>query len=634
MPTTLSRQVYLEYLRTSLSDGIVAEAECRAFGEKLAREGQDPLRLQELHLDALAVLIRETDTARQAARLEQQAGLVLSHTLLAFADHLQKDWHAVLGDDPQARLDLILDAAELGTWSWNLFTRKLSADDRFHDMHGGQYRGQVLDRDDYLRRVHPGDVERVTKATFALLVDDAPFDVTYRVLLDGGEVRHIRTQSSLARDEKGIPLRMFGVCLDITESHRAQRELEELSRRDPLTGVLNRRGLKSSLEVEVDRRRKSGTEMQALFLDLDDFKKINDVYGHSIGDEVLKSVSRLIRETVRASDHVARIGGDEFLVILPNTNREEARPVADKIHKAVSGSVITEQFPHLRIGSSLGMVSAAREDEMVQDLLVRTERALHSAKRYGKGQVFHENNLFRGTEERARSFTEILEDLHDPTTYFAVKQPLVRVSDGAICGYEFLTRSTCAALNSPEDFLRFAMDAGIANTVDLHAFRTCSAASFSIDPAMDCHLNLLPSTLEGTRTEDLLGHLCLEREFSKYCVEISEKESVGDPRRLLDRVEGLREAGVRIALDDIGYGHSSLEALILLEPEVIKVDRALVNGIHSDRARRRAFESLLRVVGTWQGEVVAEGVESPRDLEVLRDLEVPFAQGFLFGQPE
>lgn len=634
MPSTLNRQVYLDYLRASLTGGVVAEKECRAFGERLAKEGQDALRLQELHLAAVAELVRDSPDAASAVRLEQQAGLVLSHTLLAFAEHLQKDWHAVLGEDPQARLDLILDAAALGTWSWNLHTRRLSADDRFHDMHGGQYRGQVIDRDDYLRRVHPADVESVTQATFALLVNDAPFDVLYRVLLDGGEERHIRTQASLARDEKGVPLRMFGVCLDITESHRAQRELEELSRRDPLTGVLNRRGLTSSLEVEVDRRRRSGTEMQALFLDLDDFKKINDVYGHSIGDEVLMSVSRILRETVRASDHVARIGGDEFLIILPNTNREEARPVAEKIHKAVSGSVITEQFPHLRIESSLGMVSAAREDEMVQDLLVRTERALHSAKRYGKGQVFHENNLFRGTEERARSFTEILEDLHDPSTYFAVKQKLVRVEDLAVCGYEFLTRSHCSALSSPEDFLRFAMDAGIANVVDLHAFATCSEASFSIDPALDCHLNLLPSTLEGTRPDDLLGHLCLERDLSNYCIEISEKESVGDPRRLLMNVEALREVGMRIALDDIGFGHSSLEALILLEPEVIKVDRALVSGIHADSAKRRAFESLLRVVGTWNGEVVAEGVESQAELDVLRELSVPYAQGFLFGQPE
>lgn len=607
---------------------------CRRFGAKMAHDGEDALRLQDLHLGALATLIHAEDDAQGALRLEQQAGVILTHTLLAFAEHLQKGWQEILGEDPHARLDLILDAAELGTWSWNLRTRALVADERFHGMHGECHRGQVLDRDDYLRRVHPADVELVTKATFALLVDDCPMDITYRVLDQENGNRHIRTQASLARGVDGIPMRMFGVCLDITETHRAQRELEDLSRRDPLTGMLNRRGLTSSLEMEVDRRRRSGSDMQALFLDLDDFKKINDVYGHSVGDKVLQSVSRLIRETVRASDHVARIGGDEFLIILPSTNREEARPVAEKIHQAVSESVVVEEYPHLRIGASLGMVSAAREDEMVQDLLVRTERALHSAKRYGKGQVFHENNLFRSGELQAMSFTEILENLHDPETYFAVKQKVVRVSDEEVVGYEFLTRSHCKALRSPEDFLRFAMDAGVANAVDLHAFRTCSEASFKVERYMDCHLNLLPSTLENTDADQLISQLCAERDFRKYCIEVSEKESVGDPRRLLHNVNALRAAGVRIALDDVGFGHSSLEALLLLEPEVIKVDRALVSGVCSDPSRRRALENLLRVVTTWNGEVVAEGVESRGDLVVLQDLQVPFAQGFLFGQPE
>lgn len=634
MSALLSSQEYLEYLRSTLMDGSVKLEDCRQFGRKLAKEDQNAHRLHQLHADAVVELLRETPDSAVRRQVERKAALVLAETLLAFADHLQKGWQAVLGEDSQARLDLILDTTELGTWSWDLKSRSLVADERFHAMHGGKYRGAVIDREDYLRRVHPADVETVTKATFSLLVDDSPLEIYYRVLLEGGEERYIRTQASLARDEEGIPLRMFGVCLDISKTKKAQRELEDLSCSDPLTGVLNRRGLTNSLEKEVDRRRKSGSEMQALFLDLDDFKKINDVYGHSIGDEVLQTVSKILRETVRASDHVARIGGDEFLVILPTTNREEARPVAEKIHQAISESVISEKYPHLRIGVSLGMVTAAREDEMVQDLLVRTERALHSAKRYGKGQIFHENNLFRSGETRAKSFTEILEELHDSKSYFAVKQKLVRTSDEKVVGYEFLTRSHCDALRSPEDFLRFAMDAGISNVVDLHAFATCCKASHLLDAEMHCHLNLLPSTLETIHPDQLIRQLGVGRDFGLYCIEISEKEAVRDPRSLLHTVDGLREAGVRIALDDIGFGHSSLEALIMLEPEVIKVDRALVGGIHQESSKRRAFESLLRVVATWGGEVVAEGVEVREDLRVLQDLGVPFVQGFLFGKPE
>ena len=634
MPALLNAQEYLVFLQFTLSGGTVKVEDCRQFGQKLAKEEQNAQQVQQLHQKALAELLEQCDGDTSREELEHQANLVLAELLLAFAEHLQKGWQEILGKDAQARLGLILETTELGTWSWDLKSRAFLADERFHAMHASSQPGKVLDRDDYLRRIHPADVETVTKATFSLLVDDQSLEAQYRVLGADQAERHIRTQTSVVRDDAGVPLRIFGVCLDISQSQKAQRELEEMSCCDPLTGVLNRRGLTNSLEREVDRRRRSGSDMQALFLDLDDFKKVNDVYGHSIGDEVLQSVSQILRTTVRASDHVARIGGDEFLVILPSTNPEEARPVADKIHQAVSESVITKKFPHLRIGASLGMVSAAREDEMVQDLLVRTEHALHSAKRYGKGQVFHENNLFRGGEVRAKSFTEILEELHDPKSYFAVKQKVVRVSDEEVVGYEFLTRSHCDALRSPEDFLRFAMDAGIANTVDLHAFSTCSKASHALDANFHCHLNLLPSTLEATHPDQLLRQLCAERDFSQYCIEISEKEAVRDPRSLLHTVDGLREAGVRVALDDIGFGHSSLEALIMLEPDVIKVDRALVGGMHGDLAKRRAFESLLRVVATWGGEVVAEGVESREDLCVLQDLQVPYAQGFLFGQPE
>ncbi len=633
MSATLSHQEYLDFLSATLNSDDSVEPACAGFATSLIAQGADAKRLYEMHESAVAALAA-CPPPGVVGSWRQKASSILALTLLAMVEQMRREWKTVLGEDSQARLDLMLETASLGTWSWNLRTRKWVADNRFHEMHGGEFRGEVLDREDYLRRIHPGDVENVVKATFALFVDQQPLDVCYRVMLDNHEHRYVRSQASLARDEDGLPLRMFGVCMDITESHRAQRELEELSRRDPLTGMLNRRGLTSFLEVEVDRRRRSGSEMQALFLDLDDFKKINDVYGHSIGDEVLRKVSSIIQETVRASDHVARIGGDEFLIILPSTNREEARPVAEKIHQAVSSAVVTDRFPHLRMGVSLGMVSAAREDEMVQDLLVRTERALHSAKRFGKGQVFHENNLFRGEESRASSFTEILEDLHNPDTYFAVKQKLVRIKDESIVGYEFLTRSHCAALSSPEDFLRFALDAGVARTVDLHAFATCSAASFRVHPSLDCHLNLLPSTLETLDLDRLLAQLWAERDFGKYCIEVSEKESVADFRGLLRSVEALREAGLRIALDDIGYGHSSLEALLILEPEVIKVDRALVQGIHHEVDRRRAFQNLLRVVQTWNGEVVAEGVESREDLRVLQDFQVPFAQGFLFGQPE
>ena len=625
-------QDYLASLRRAVL-GSGASDICHELGKKFADGGTDAIRIGQLHEQAVAQL-RKENQGTLSVKFEHECLLFQVNTLISFADILQEDWRHALGIDSREQLELLRDTAGIGTWSWDLSTREFRADKRFHALHGKQFWGDVESREDQLRRIHPADVERVAKATLALMVEDQPLSVAYRILHPDQSCSHVNLRASLVRDADGAPERLFGVCLDITENCEANLALEKLSRSDPLTGVLNRRGLTCSLEGEAERRKRSGSEMQALFIDLDDFKRINDVYGHSIGDITLKKVSKLLRASVRRTDYVARIGGDEFLLILPNTSRNDALPIAQKISHSIQEMEISSKYPHLRVGASVGMVSAAREDEMVQDLLVRTERALHSAKRQGKGQIFHESSLFRSDEERPRSFTEILADLHNPDTYFALRQPLVCAQSLDVVGYEFLTRSHCEALRSPEDFLRFAMDAGIASVVDAHAFATCSAAAHEVERSLSCHLNLLPSTLENGKPEDWLALLPSNRDFGSFCIEISEKESVRHPQRLLKNVEGLRAGGVRVALDDVGYGHSSLEALLLLEPEVVKVDRLMVRGITKEGDNYRAFQNLIKVVNTWGGEIVAEGVERQAELEVLRDLGVQRVQGFLFGQPE
>ncbi len=631
-PATQTSQDYLASLRSAVCS-VEDSNLCFELGKKLAEAGTEVESLEYQHNQAVEQLrleqggLLEVEQERACLRFQMR-------TLLAFADILQEDWRQNLGIESREQLELLRDTAGIGTWSWDLRTRAFQADQRFHLLHGSAYWGPVADREDQLRRLHPADVERVAKETLSLLVDDEPLSVDYRILHPDRTCTHVSLRANLVRDADGVPQRLFGVCLDITENCRVHQELEELSRSDPLTGVLNRRGLTSSLEGEVERRRKSGNEMQALFIDLDDFKRINDVYGHSVGDVTLQLVSQLLRSSVRSTDYVARIGGDEFLVILPNTTHSEAMPIARKISRSIEEMTITSKFPHLRVGASVGLVSAAREDEMIQDLLVRTERALHSAKRMGKGQIFYEDSLFKTGDDRSQSFTEFLAELHDPAGYFAVRQPLVCAHSLGVLGYEFLTRSRCEALRSPEDFLRFAMDAGVANVVDAHAFATCAAAAHSVDPDLQCHLNLLPSTLENGSPEQWLRHLPGNRDFGSFCIEISEKESVRHPQRLLSNIEGLRAAGVRVALDDVGYGHSSVEALLLLEPEVVKVDRMMVRGITKEGDNYRAFQNLLKVVRTWGGEVIAEGVERQEELEILLDLGVHQVQGFLFGQPE
>jgi diguanylate cyclase (GGDEF)-like protein len=550
-----------------------------------------------------------------------------SHSLFVDRGHVNE---ATKGDQES----LLKAFSRLGSWSWDVRSKDFFGDESFQGMHGASRDAQISSREQWLERIHPQDVEKVSAETLQLLISDKLVDIEYRVLLPDSEVQHLNMQAEVVRDSAGSPCRLIGVCRDATDTVRLRTQLEGLSRIDPLTGSLNRRGLRRSIKQEVERRKRNKTEIQALFIDLDDFKRINDVYGHSTGDEVLRNVSKHISDAVRATDHVARLGGDEFMVLLPDTDRAAASVVAEKLYETLSTAVVAERFPHIRISLSMGLVSANKEDEAVADFIERTERALHSAKRMGKGRIIHEDSLFdNGGSERLTS-EEMIKRLRQPDSYFALRQPIIKASDRSVVGYELLTRSSCPGLNSPEDFLQFAKDVGIVNLVDMNAFKVCTRAARTLRPAQLCHINILPSSLEFHMAEEILSMLPQGERLSNICIELSERELVQKPDRFSEMLIKLRAAGLKIALDDVGNGFSSLETMLLVRPEVVKIDRALVSKISQRQSQRNMLFNLMQMTATWDAVIVAEGVEEEEDFRVLQELGVDYVQGYLFGLPE
>lgn len=621
-----------------------ARREAERFGRKLAAE-ETPLHLlDEMHEQALRELAQSGQTI--PPKSAEAAKLVLAQALIAYAEVIQqangpihpsgepsRAWLGLHPEESQERLRLALAATGTGSWRWDLRTKRFEGDERFHEIFAWSAAAPCEHTDeDFLASVHPQDMGKVVAAVFNLLAHNQPFDVEYRVMV-AGEIRHVSSRAIVLRGADGVAETMFGVCLDITERKALIADFEVVSQMDPLTGVLNRRGLERILHTEVERKKRHGGEMHALFLDLDDFKRLNDVYGTATGDAVLITVARLLTDCVRATDHIARVNGDDFLVMLPNTRRAEARLVAEKIHAALRRAVVTERFPQLRINASGGLVSAGLESESASDLLIRVERSLARAKRLGKGQVWVDNALFQSEATAAVSWEQLAREICDPSTYFAVKQPIVDLRTDALYGYELLSRNCSSTLANPEDFLNFALDAGLSQQVDLNAFGACSAHCREIPAELSCHLNVLPSTLMNVPIEELLGKLPPHGSRRRFCIEISEKETIGDAGKLLIYVQRMREAGVRVAMDDIGFGRSSLEALIVLEPEVVKIDRGMVSNFSDDAGRRRVLERMLRVISTWNAVTVAEGIEREVDLRVLREMGVPLGQGFLLGRP-
>jgi diguanylate cyclase (GGDEF)-like protein len=410
----------------------------------------------------------------------------------------------------------------------------------------------------------------------------------------------------------------------------AQKELARLVYADALTELLNRRGLQQVLSGEAGRAGRIAEPLHVLLVDLDDFKAINDTLGHAVGDVALQEVAKAVRSSVRAMDHAARIGGDEFIVVLPEVRSAEAARVAERIRLAVSELVFSSQNHVARVTASLGLVQVASGAPSIDELLTEAHRVLRRAKAAGKNRVSTRGNQGGGAPAEAEV---VADSLLLGDVLRAVKQPIVRLEDKSIAGYELLVRSTVDGYELPPDFFPLCSQANILTLVDLRCFQTCVEAADWSEEQLRYHVNLFPSTLLDLPIERLLAAFPHRRARLACCIEISEQQIVGDPSYLVPVVSLLKEEGLTFAIDDVGFGRSSLESLILLEPEVVKVDRQCIDGVASNLGRLRALKRLLGVAGALGADVIAEGIESEEDMRVLAKLGVPYGQGYLFGRP-
>jgi diguanylate cyclase (GGDEF)-like protein len=424
-----------------------------------------------------------------------------------------------------------------------------------------------------------------------------------------------------ARKSAEAALKQFNSRLIVTNSH-----LQQLAYVDPLTELLNRRGLDRVLQTEVSRARRNATQIIACLIDCDDFKRVNDEHGHAVGDSVLLEIARRIKDSLRPSDHLARIGGDEFLVLLPDARFAEGMSVAERLRRSVCELAIELTSGAVSATVSVGIAPVAPGASSLEDVLEATQAALRQSKVAGKNRV-HLAGTARPPE---------VASLLEPGGLTAVRQPIVRLEGEQVEGYELLSRGPQGPLHSPEAFFGLCASRGALELVDLRCLRTCLAAAEALDlePGSRVHVNLMPSTLVETPLERLIALFLDGRGASRrYCIELSEQQLVGDALPLQGHLRGLRQAGIGVAIDDVGFGRSSLETLILLEPDMVKIAPAFVQGSSRDVAKETWLRRLVHVARALGSEPLAEGIESREDLELLQSMGVGYGQGYLWGQP-
>lgn len=546
--------------------------------------------------------------------------------------------------DMESRLQMAIQAYKIGVWEFNSKLGMVKWDARMREMYGITDDEDWRPADEFPKFLHPEDREYVIEHSRECLEHGTDFVLDYRILGSDGEVRYMRSRATNQKDENTGDIRLLGVNMDITEDVQKSLELETAratleyeSCHDALTGLANRRGLDQYHQRNFDLAKGKPPLSVVLHLDLDQFKQINDNYGHAAGDAVLVHVGRELRRLVGPDGLVSRHGGDEFVIMLPvGKTLENAARLSNDILTCFREPYVWNGNT-CRFGVSIGIAQCSAEDKNTTDVFVNADLALYAAKRAGRNCMREYNPALREDARLQRSDGEAITRALTNNEIDCLFQPQFDAKTRRLVGFDAAARwnSEQHGLLTPPQFMSTLENQGLVTDFDIAVLQAAIAhqrrwfvATGQLMPVsvdISSQLALDPALIDRLAAFDLSGGKISFQLLAKNYA----PAEVSILRKNLDMLRGI---GLGIEIRKFGTETSSIVSLLDIAPARVQIDQKLIQSSLTSNRRKQVVGSLVQVAATGGAEVIADGISSQEQALIATDLGCTVLQGYGLGR--
>lgn len=495
------------------------------------------------------------------------------------------------------------------------------------------------------RLIHADDWERVQEAN-QRLPKERQFNLEYRMRHRDGGWRWVQDSARLLTDRLGRPLEVVGSWVDNSMAHFLSEQLLHQASHDALTGLANRRAFEQRLNRLLDSAKTEHLQHALCYLDLDQFKVVNDTCGHVAGDSLLRELSHLLQSRIRSGDLLARLGGDEFGLLLESCPLENAERIAEALCLAVNGFRFAWADRSFRPGVSIGVVPINGSSLDAADVLSLADSACYAAKDAGRNrvQVFNRDSAELVRRQGEMEWVARLNQAFEEGLFCLAFQrivPIRKLQSTTVRHYELLLRirEKCGRLVTPGAFLpaaeRYHLSTRVDRWVVENAFAWLGRHEEFRDGMSLCTINLSGHSMGDPGLYELIAQGTDQHPglAEKLCFEVTETAAIANLDHAVRFIQSLKRIGVRFALDDFGSGLSSFGYLKTLPVDFLKIDGMFIENIASDPVSRAIVRSINEVAKSMGMRTIAEFVDKPESLRILRKIGVDYAQGYWIGRP-